>query len=63
MPRSLSLYYFHGTANQFPQYSDAELKRDLCKDLDAECRQRIETELARRAAARADRRIRNRHFR
>jgi hypothetical protein len=46
----MSLYYGRRPrANQFPGYSTAELRRDLkSPTLDAETRQKIETEIARR---------------
>lgn len=55
--RSFSSYYGPApSANKFPGYSDAILRRDLdASSLDATTRMAIEAELARREAARRER--------
>lgn len=57
MTKSFSSYYGPApSANTHPQYSDAILRRDLeASSLDDATRTSIETELARREAARRER--------
>jgi hypothetical protein len=56
--KSYSLFYGRpASINAFPTYSDADLIRDAASSkIDAETKARIETEFARRAAARKTKR-------